>query len=276
VVCLFSTALSSLATFALTLLNTTRRGDAGRKGAMSEAATRVQTFRIRIRTVVLFLPLLVPSVCVLGQQPKVLTGVVVDHQMGANWDGVVFVSGGRKYFVQLSSNNGDVTKYNAVPKVGDRVSVTYRRLKDYYDGAVVLDAIRLNVLPATARAAPGRQKFYLGVSRADCCNYPARRWRELARALSRQGVPAFFADWQSLPDLTPRGDWMVAKIRRSGAAGVDALFVGPFDSKSAAVEALGKIPLIWPDDGYGRWRVTEEHPSSWSIGMYSIRGYQAK
>jgi len=46
----------------------------------------------------------------------VLEGVVVETPMGAKLDESYFVIGERQVFVQLSSSQGDVTKYGAVPK----------------------------------------------------------------------------------------------------------------------------------------------------------------
>lgn len=126
-----------------------------------------------------------------------------------------------------------------------------------------------------ALATRGKTAYYISVGRANVAQYSSKRWQKVADTFKRNGIPAFFAESAPLPLAKQiRGEWLLVKIkRRLKGAAVDALLVGPFDSKTAARAAVEKFPALFSDEGSP---FTENYDHEWSMGFYLMLGVRTR
>lgn len=117
--------------------------------------------------------------------------------------------------------------------------------------------------------------YYISIARSNAAQFSKNRWQQAANTIRRGGIPAFFANHESLPPSSQvRGDWLLVRIiRRLSAPAADALMLGPFSSKQAASAAVNKLPHLLSDEGQP---LNENYPGDWSMGNYIIMGVRTK
>ena len=116
-----------------------------------------------------------------------------------------------------------------------------------------------------------RDVYYIEVSRCNAGQFSRSHWQQAGNKLRRAGLPAFFASTQSLTlSKQSRGEWLLIRVvRRYSTAQVDALVLGPFESKQAASAAVARIPILLPEEGQP---LIEEHSGMWGMGCFNIMG----
>ena len=130
----------------------------------------------------------------------------------------------------------------------------------------------------TAKTVPAtrtKTAYYISVGRSNAAQYSKKQWQQVADTFKRNGIPAFFAENESLPlSEQTRGEWLLVKIkRRLKGASADALLLGPFDSKTAARAAAEKFPALFSDEGSP---LREDYDHEWSMGFYIILGVRTR
>lgn len=124
-------------------------------------------------------------------------------------------------------------------------------------------------------ATRSKTTYYISVGRANVGQFSNREWQKVADKFKRSGVPAFFAETESLPlSVQSRSEWLLVKMnRRLKRASVDALLLGPFASREKASAAVRKFPELFSDEGSP---LREDHFGSWSMGYFLIMGVGIK
>lgn len=117
--------------------------------------------------------------------------------------------------------------------------------------------------------------YYILVARANVGQFSKKQWQQTANTLKRSGIPAFFENHETVPfSSQTRGDWLlVRKIRRLSSPMVDALALGPFNSKEAARAAVNKLPNLLSDEGRP---LSEDYDGSWIMGYFLLLGVRTQ
>jgi hypothetical protein len=120
-------------------------------------------------------------------------------------------------------------------------------------------------------------RYYLDITRPDCCRLSDRDWQRIAATLKEKGIPTFFGLYDV---LTYREPWRPVRLRRS-PPDEGWLILGPFDSAASATNALNRLPRLLPNRMGGEdERRNGVEPGStgdrqtWRIGMYQLSGFR--
>lgn len=127
----------------------------------------------------------------------------------------------------------------------------------------------------TVSNASRKAVYYISVGRSNAGQYSKKQWGRVAATLKRNGIPAFFAEHHSLPlSEQIRGEWLLVRIvKRLSNPAADALFLGPFDSETAARKAVNKFSKLFSDEGNP---LNENYAGEWSMGNYLIMGVHTR
>lgn len=126
-----------------------------------------------------------------------------------------------------------------------------------------------------AQSRKGKSTYYIEIARCNAGQYTKKQWQKAANSLKRGGVAAKKAATESLPsEKQERGDWLLTRItKRYGSAQIDALVLGPFESKRAASAAVNKLPSLLPGEEES---LSGNYLGEWSMGCFIILGTRTK